>query len=69
MTDQEELAYWKLRAKRLSLENERLQKDAKRYRWLRDQDGAFSTFTALYYNTTTVEELELAIDAAMESQP
>ena len=40
-------------------------KDAERYRWLRDQDGAFNTFTAAYYNTATAAELDSAIDAAI----
>ena len=39
--------------------------DAERYRWLRDEDGALSTFTAAYWNTGTPEQLDAAIDNAM----
>ena len=42
-----------------------LRKNAARYLWLRDEDGALSTFTAAYWNTSTPEQLDAAIDDAM----
>ncbi len=44
-----------------------LEKVAARYRWLRNEAGAMSVFTAAYWNTTTAEQLDAAIDAAMGS--
>ncbi len=44
-----------------------LEKDAGRYRWLRNEAGAMSVFTAAYWNTTTAEQLDAAIDAEMGS--
>jgi hypothetical protein len=49
----------------LCAENERLRADAARYRWLRDEEGALSSFTAAYFNTQTADQLDSAIDAAM----
>ena len=46
-------------------EAEAAEKDAERYRWLRDEAGALSTFTAAYWNTRTPEQLDAAIDNAM----
>ena len=43
-------------------------KDAERYRWL-CSDGKLSTFTALFFNTNTQEELDAAVDAAMKANP
>lgn len=47
-------------------ELEALRKDAERYRWLRNEDGALDSFTAAYFNTSTAEELDAAIDAARD---
>ena len=42
-----------------------LRKDAKRYRWLRDAEGALDTFTSASRNTQTTDQLNAAVDAAM----
>ncbi len=40
-------------------------KDAERYRWLRDEDGAFEAFTAAYYNAKSPADIDAALDAAI----
>ena len=42
-----------------------LRKDAERYRWLRDEEGAHAIFSALYFNTQTPEQLDAELDAAI----
>lgn len=44
---------------------EALRKDAERYRWLRDADGALSVFTSAYFNTQTAGELDASVDASI----
>ena len=44
----------------------RVLKDAERYRWLRDEEGAHAIFSALYFNTQTPEQLDAELDAAIE---
>lgn len=41
-------------------------KDADRWRWLRDEEGAHAIFSALYFNTQTPEQLDAEVDAAIE---
>lgn len=55
-------AYWEAQA-------EKNEKDAERYRWLRDAAEAHSVFSAAYFNTSTSAEMDAAIDAAMASTP
>lgn len=42
-----------------------LRKDAERYRWLRDEDGAFDAFTAAYYNASGPADIDAAVDRAI----
>ncbi len=42
-----------------------LRKDAERYRWLRDEDGAFDTFAAAYYNASGPADIDAAVDRAI----
>ena len=42
-----------------------LRKDAERYRFLRDVDGAFEAFTAAYYNAEAPADIDSAIDSAI----
>lgn len=49
----------------LYAECQKLRKDAERYRWLRDEDGAFEAFTAAYYNAKAPADIDAALDAAM----
>lgn len=48
---------------------EALRKNAERYKWLRDEEGALDTFVSAYWNTATPEALDAAIDAAMKGTP
>jgi hypothetical protein len=43
-----------------------LRKDAERWRWLRDEEGAHDIFSALYFNTQTPEQLDAELDSAIE---
>lgn len=49
----------------LRQECETLRKDAERYRWLRDEDGAFDAFTVAYYNASGPAEIDAAVDRAI----
>ena len=50
----------------LQMEFLELLRDAERYRWLRDEEGAHAIFSALYFNTQTPEQLDGELDAAIE---
>lgn len=57
---------WEEEAKRLTLENEALRKDAERYRWLANRGGYWET--EALHSGLSADEYTAAVDAAMKEQ-